>query len=81
MTNIVDIGTKTLASKRRVSAAMAANVLYMDKAEQDQERAREVARLRKMVLDELEMSIRKVYAVLGSHAETAVTLVHSKVKE
>lgn len=81
MSNVVTITAKTLASKRRVSAMADKAVLYLNREHQEQERAREVGRLRKMVLDELEMSIRKVYAVLGTHAETAVTLVHSKVKE
>ena len=84
MSNVVAFGRpiiKSAASKARVGAMAKTAVLLMNKAQRDQERAEDVARLRKMIMDELELSMCKAFAVLGKvDAEFAISLAFESAK-
>ena len=82
MSNVTPLSLKTLASKRRVSDMARSTVAYLDEAarlatERTEKRAQE-----KVVLDQLQLAFRKVYAVLGPDAaERHVPWVQSIVRE
>ena len=56
---------KSPASKARVGAIATASILYHNRAAREAARLDEKQRQRKIVCNELQMAIRKMYAVMG----------------
>lgn len=72
---------KSPASKARVSAMATAGILHLDRAKREAARLDERQRLRKIVSAELQMAMRKMYAVMGpEEAERLIPWVQSAVE-
>ena len=81
MSDIIQFRRKTAASKGRVSALAADAIHYLNKTQREEEAKQEKARVRKMVMDDLEMAIKKAFAVLGPiDAQFAISLVFEGAK-
>lgn len=81
MSNVHQFSRKSAASKLRVDAMARAHVIHMNREEREREQAAENARARQRILDQLEVSFRLAYAVLGEKdTERMVPLVQSLAK-